>query len=134
MAKVVTFKAKEVLGQDYSVMDSMTNIKKIDKGMTNIYNAIDKVDKEKKDKATFVDYNEVISEEVLKGVASLINLNKEDSVKLENMSYSDIFSFYSDAVDKFVGMEVPSVRKMAERLKNTEGQVENTDPKQSSEE
>lgn len=133
MAKVVTFKAKDVLGQDYNVMDSMTNIKKIDKGMTDIFNAIDKVDKEKKDKATLMDYNEVISAEVLKGVANLINLNKDDSSKLENMSYSDIFNFYTEAVDKFVGMEVPSVRKMTERLAKAE-QSEKSDPKQSSEE
>ena len=32
MAKVVTFKAKDVLGQDFSVMDSTENVKRVSNG------------------------------------------------------------------------------------------------------
>ena len=117
MAKAVTFKAQDVLGKDFTIVDTFSNIKKIDAGMENIFSAIDKVDKEKGDKATFMQYNDAISEQVIIETGKLLDLTKTDTKKLESMPYSDVFSFYSEAVDKFLGMEVPSVQKMQKRLK-----------------
>lgn len=133
MAKVVTLKAKNLFGKDYTIMDSMANIKKINAGMKAIYNAIDQVDKKCKDQVTFADYNEAISNEVVKQVAKLLNLTKDDSEKLENMSYSEMFNFYSEAVNSFTGMKAPSVRSMQERI-NALNKTTKEDPKQNSEE
>lgn len=117
MAKAVTFKAQDMLGKDFTIVDTFSNIKKIDAGMENIFSAIDKVDKEKGDKATFMQYNDAISEQVIIETGKLLDLTKTDTKKLESMPYSDVFSFYSEAVDKFLGMEVPSVQKMQKHLK-----------------
>lgn len=131
MAKVVTFKAKEVLGQDFSVMDSNRNIKKLNKCLKDIYNAMTKLDSAKN--STLMDYNEAISEQVIKGTADLLKLGKEDTDKLADMSYSEIFNFYSKTVNEFTGMTVPSVRAMEENAKSA---IENMkeDPKSDSDE
>ena len=131
MAKVVTFKAKEVLGQDFSVMDSNRNIKKLNKCLKDIYNAMTKLDGTKN--STLMDYIEAISELVIKGTADLLKLGKEDADKLSDMSYSEIFNFYSKTVNEFTGMTVPSVRAMEENAKSA---IENTkeDPKSDSDE
>ena len=131
MAKVVTFKAKEVLGQDFAVMDSNRNIKKLNKCLKNIYKEMTKLDSGKD--TTLMDYNEAISEAVIAGTADLLKLGKDDTEKLYDMSYSEIFNFYSKAVNDFIGMDVPSVRKMEETLK-TNAEATSEDPKQSSEE
>ena len=124
MAKAVTFKAQDVLGKDFTVVDTFSNIKKIDAGMENIFSAIDKVDKEKGDKATFMQYNDAISEQVIIETGKLLDLTKTDTKKLESMPYSDVFAFYSEAVDKFLGMEVPSVQKMQQRIKKVTEQID----------
>lgn len=124
MAKAVTFKAQDVLGKDFTIVDTFSNIKKIDAGMENIFNAIDKVDKEKGDKATFMQYNDAISEQVIIETGKLLDLTKTDTKKLESMPYSDVFAFYSEAVDKFLGMEVPSVQKMQQRIKKVTEQID----------
>lgn len=124
MAKAVTFKAQDVLGKDFTIVDTFSNIKKIDAGMENIFSAIDKVDKEKGDNATFMQYNDAISEQVIIETGKLLDLTKTDTKKLESMPYSDVFAFYSDAVDKFLGMEVPSVQKMQKRLKKAAEQFD----------
>lgn len=124
MAKAVTFKAQDVLGKDFAIVDTFSNIKKIDAGMENIFNAIDKVDKEKGDNATFMQYNDAISEQVIIETGKLLDLTKTDTKKLESMPYSDVFAFYSEAVDKFLGMEVPSVQKMQKRLKKAAEQFD----------
>lgn len=124
MAKAVTFKAQDVLGKDFTIVDTFSNIKKIDAGMENIFNAIDKVDKEKGDNATFMQYNDAISEQVIIETGKLLDLTKTDTKKLESMPYSDVFAFYSEAVDKFLGMEVPSVQKMQKRLKKAAEQFD----------
>lgn len=131
MAKIVTFKAKEVLGQDFTVMDSNRNIQKLNKCLKNIYKALDKLDNTKE--TIFADYNEAISEEVIKGTADLLKLNKEDTEKLQDISYSEIFTFYSKAINDFTGMELPSVRVMQEKLDKITNATEE-DPKQSSDE
>ena len=124
MAKAVTFKAQEVLGKYFTIVDTFSNIKKIDAGMENILSAIDKVDKEKGDKATFMQYNDAISEQVIIETGKLLDLTKTDTKKLESMPYSDVFAFYSEAVDKFLGMEVPSVQKMQQRIKKATEQID----------
>lgn len=124
MAKAVTFKAQDVLGKDFTIVDTFSNIKKIDAGMENIFNAIDKVDEEKGDNATFMQYNDAISEQVIIETGKLLDLTKTDTKKLESMPYSDVFAFYSEAVDKFLGMEVPSVQKMQKRLKKAAEQFD----------
>lgn len=124
MAKAVTFKAQDVLGKDFTVVDTFSNIKKIDAGMENIFNAIGKVDKEKGDNATFMQYNDAISEQVIIETGKLLDLTKTDTKKLESMPYSDVFAFYSEAVDKFLGMEVPSVQKMQQRIKKVTEQID----------
>lgn len=132
MAKTVTLKSTNVLGKDYTIMDSMNNIKKINAGIKAIYKRIDEVDT-KNESPLFADYNEVIIDEVVKQVAKLLGLNKEDGKKLEDMSYGDLFEFYSDAVEKFTGMDTPSVRKMQQRQKEAMQALSKEDPKQSSE-
>lgn len=128
MAKTATLKSANVLGKDMTIMDSMTNIKKINAGMKAIYKRIDSLD-EKDENTTFADYNEVITDEVVKQVAKLLDLNKEDSKKLENMSYSDLFDFYSKAVNDFTGMNTPSVRAMQERMERAVKAATKEDPK-----
>ena len=62
-----------------------------------------------------------------------LDLTKEDAKKLENMSYNDLFVFYSTAVNSFTGMVAPSVRQMRENQEKALQALDNTDPKQNSE-
>lgn len=128
MAKTVTLKSTNFLGKDYTIMDSMINIKKINAGIKAIYKRINEVE-EKNENPLFADYNEVITDEVVKQVAKLLGLTKEDAKKLEDMSYGDLFTFYSDAVEKFTGMVTPSVRKMQERQEQAMTALSKEDPK-----
>lgn len=132
MAKTATLKAKNVLGKDFTIMDSMTNIKKINAGIKEIYKRINEID-DKEDNPLFADYNAAITDEVVKQVANLLDLTKEDAKKLENMSYNDLFIFYSTAVNSFTGMVAPSVRQMRENQEKALQALDNTDPKQNSE-
>ena len=132
MAKTVTLKATNVLSKDFTIMDSMGNIKKINEGIKQIYKRIDDLD-QKKETVLFAEYNEVITDEVVKQVAKLLNLSKDDAKKLEDMSYNDLFTFYSTAVSEFTGMTTPSVRQMQKNQEKAMQALNNEDPKQSSE-
>lgn len=132
MAKTATLKSANILGKDMTVMDSMTNIKKINAGMKAIWKRLDALD-EKDEAVTIAEYNDAITDEVVKQVAKLLDLSKEDSKKLENMSYSDLFDFYSKVVNDFTGMTAPSVRAMQERMNRAVQAATKEDPKQSSE-
>ena len=132
MAKTVTLKATTVLGKDFTIMDSMGNIKKINEGIKQIYKRIDALD-QKKETVLFAEYNEVITDEVVKQVAKLLNLSKDDAKKLEDMSYNDLFTFYSTAVNEFTGMTTPSVREMQKRQEQAMQALSAEDPKQNSE-
>lgn len=132
MAKTVTLKATTVLGKDFTIMDSMENIKKINEGIKQIYKRIDTLD-QKKDSVLFAEYNEVITDEVVKQVAKLLDLSKDDAKKLEDMSYNDLFTFYSTAVNEFTGMTTPSVREMQKRQEQAMQALSAEDPKQNSE-
>lgn len=132
MAKTVTLKATTVLGKDFTIMDSMGNIKKINEGIKQIYKRIDALD-QKKETVLFAEYNEVITDEVVKQVAKLLDLSKDDAKKLEDMSYNDLFTFYSTAVNEFTGMTTPSVREMQKRQERAMQALSAEDPKQDSE-
>lgn len=132
MAKTVTLKATTVLGKDFTIMDSMGNIKKINEGIKQIYKRIDALD-QKKETVLFAEYNEVITDEVVKQVAKLLDLSKDDAKKLEDMSYNDLFTFYSTTVNEFTGMTTPSVRKMQKRQEQAMQALSAEDPKQDSE-
>lgn len=132
MAKTVTLKATTVLGKDFTIMDSMENIKKINEGIKQIYKRIDALD-QKKETVLFAEYNEVITDEVVKQVAKLLGLSKDDAKKLEDMSYNDLFTFYSTAVNEFTGMTTPSVREMQKRQEQAMQALSAEDPKQNSE-
>lgn len=132
MAKTVTLKATTVLGKDFTIMDSMGNIKKINEGIKQIYKRIDALD-QKKETVLFAEYNEVITDEVVKQIAKLLDLSKDDAKKLEDMSYNDLFTFYSTAVNEFTGMTTPSVREMQKRQEQAMQALSAEDPKQDSE-
>ncbi|OCW61564.1 hypothetical protein [Limosilactobacillus reuteri] len=132
MAKTVTLKATTVLGKDFTIMDSMGNIKKINEGIKQIYKRIDALD-QKKETVLFAEYNEVITDEVVKQVAKLLDLSKDDAKKLEDMSYNDLFTFYSTTVNEFTGMTTPSVREMQKRQEQAMQALSAEDPKQDSE-
>lgn len=133
MAKVVTFKAKDVLGQDFSVMDSTENVKRVSNGLKRIFSAMDKVDKDHpKNDQTVMDYSDAIVDAVIEDVADLLHLSKEDGKKLMGMSYSDVSGFYEKVANEFLGMQVPSVKKLQEALAGQTAPAEETGPKQKS--
>ena len=58
--QTVTFKASDVFGKDIPIIDSFNNVQIVSKGLRRVYKAIDKVDDEKKDDATLLDYSDAI--------------------------------------------------------------------------
>lgn len=134
MAKTVTFKAKDVLGKDFTIIDSNKNIKLVSKEMRELLENIDKYEtKQAKDKkpVTVMDYQDIISDRVIKGTGKLLSLTKEDTDKLEDMSYSDVFKFYADVADKFLAMKIPDPTDIVEGLQAMNDVAEEKDPKSS---
>ena len=134
MAKTVTFKAKDVLGKDFTIIDSNKNIKLVSKEMRELLENIDKYEtKQTKDKkpVTVMDYQDIISARVIKGTGKLLSLTKEDTDKLEDMSYSDVFKFYADVADKFLAMKIPDPTDIVEGLQAMNDAAEEKDPKSS---
>lgn len=109
MAKVVSFKAKNVFGKDFNIVDTYDNVKKLNQGLIAMLKAIDELESKKKDNVTLMDYQEVISEEVITQTGKILGLTKTDAEKLKDMSYSEVFDFYKEITDKFLHMAVPSV-------------------------
>lgn len=109
MAKVVSFKAKNVFGKDFHIVDTYDNVKKLNQGLIAMLKAIDELESKKKDNVTLMDYQEVISEEVITQTGKILGLTKTDAEKLKDMSYSEVFDFYKEITDKFLHMAVPSV-------------------------
>ena len=133
MAKTVTFDAKEVLGKEYTVIDSNKNIKIVSKGMRNLLEAIDNYEnkqaKEEKP-VTVIDYVEIIDENVIAETGKLLGLTKTETAKLEDMSYSDVFKFYSKVVNDFLAMKVPDPTDIQNGIKAmNEVANEEKDPK-----
>lgn len=133
MAIIVKFDAKDVLGKDYELMDTFDNVKIVAKGMEHLLDALNKEEEKKGDNITFLDYDEVINEETKKNVATVLGLTGEAAKKINGMSRSDVSEFYSELVEKFCQMEVPSVarmRKIMEQAQSaTTGQVPKVDAK-----
>lgn len=133
MAIIVKFDAKDVLGKDYELMDTFDNVKIVAKGMEHLLDALNKEEEKKGDNITFLDYDEVINEETKKNVATVLGLTGEVAKKIDGMSRSDVSEFYSELVEKFCQMEVPSVarmRKIMEQAQSaTTGQVPEVDAK-----
>ena len=133
MAKTVTFDAKEVLGKEYTVIDSNKNIKIVSKGMRNLLEEIDNYEtkqaKEEKP-VTVMDYVEIIDENVIAETGKLLGLTKTETAKLEDMSYSDVFKFYAKVVKEFLAMKVPNPTDIQNGIKAmNEVANEEKDPK-----
>lgn len=112
MSKVVTLNAKDVLGKDYTVIDSFENVKKTSRGLIAMLNAMDEVEtkaKEEKREPLLPEYALVIDEYIIKNVAKLLNLGAEDTKKLNEMSRSDVAEFYEKVAEDFCQMRVPSM-------------------------
>ncbi|WP_297820016.1 hypothetical protein [uncultured Lactobacillus sp.] len=115
MAIKVTFNAQKVLGQDFTIIDTMSNVQKAAKGYEKLLDAIDELEQKNAKKSEITplyEYGNLINEYTVKNVASLLGLNKAQTKKLENMSRSEIAEFYAEVVEKFCQMTVPSVKAM----------------------
>lgn len=116
--KQVEFKASDVFGRDFTIQDTMNNMKIVQQGMINVNNAINKLEeeKQKEDKNAviyWVDYSVAITPVILNSVCTLLGLTtKEDKKKMENLSYSYIQNFFVKACKEFTGIEPNTVQSM----------------------
>ena len=74
--KQVEFKASDVFGRNFTIQDTMNNMKIVQQGMINVNNAINKLEeeKQKEDKNAviyWVDYSVAITPVILKSVCTL---------------------------------------------------------------
>lgn len=131
MAKTVVFKGKDTFGKDFTIVDTFNNVKLLNKGMRRILDAIDDYEEKQakaKKNVTLMDYQDIISGLVIEETGKLLGLGKEDTKKLENVSYSEVFKFYSQASNDFLDMQVPDVSDIKKAL--TAGNATNEeDPK-----
>ena len=131
MAKTVVFKGKDTFGKDFTIVDTFNNVKLLNKGMRRILDAIDDYEEKQakaKKNVTLMDYQDIISDLVIEETGKLLGLDKEDTKKLENVSYSEVFKFYSQASNDFLDMQVPDVTDIKKAL--TAGNATNEeDPK-----
>ena len=131
MAKTVVFKGKDTFGKDFTIVDTFNNVKLLNKGMRRIIDAIDDYEEKQakaKKNVTLMDYQDIISSLVIEETGKLLGLGKEDTKKLENVSYSEVFKFYSQASNDFLDMQVPDVTYIKKAL--TAGNATNEeDPK-----
>lgn len=116
--KQVEFKASDVFGRNFTIQDTMNNMKIVQQGMINVNNAINKLEEEKQkvDKNAviyWVDYSVAITPVILNSVCTLLGLTtKEDKKKMENLSYSYIQDFFVKACKEFTGIEPNTVQSM----------------------
>lgn len=116
--KQVEFKASDVFGRNFTIQDTMSNMKIVQQGMINVNNAINKLEeeKQKEDKNAviyWVDYSVAITPVILNSVCTLLGLTtKEDKKKMENLSYSYIQDFFVKACKEFTGIEPNTVQSM----------------------
>lgn len=133
MAKVVKFNAKDSLGKEFTVVDTFNNVKIVNKDMKDMLDKIDAYEQgqmKAKKQVTLMDYEDIISECVMKGVAHLLTLDKSEKEKLQNMSYSDVFEFYSNVANKFLAMQIPDPSNVKDTLSGVNDSQEKEDPKQ----
>ena len=132
--KQVEFKAADVFGKDFKIMDTFDNMKIVQQGMINVNNAINKLEeeKQKEDKNAviyWVDYSVAITPVILNSVCTLLGLTtKEDKKKMENLSYSYIQDFFVKACKEFTGIEpntVQSMQKDMERARELQAGASN---------
>ena len=116
--KQVEFKASDVFGRNFTIQDTMNNMKIVQQGMINVNNAINKLEeeKQKEDKNAviyWVDYSVAITPVILNSVCTLLGLTtKEDKKKMENLSYSYIQNFFVKVCKEFTGIEPNTVQSM----------------------
>lgn len=119
--QTVTFKATDVFGNDIPIMDSFNNVQIVSKGLRRVYKAIDKVDEEKKDDATLLDYSDAIVPVVVDETCIILGkTSKEDKEQMKRLSYSYIQEFYGKLCKQFTGIELPTVGRMQENLKRAQ--------------
>lgn len=119
--QTVTFKATDVFGNDIPIMDSFNNVQIVSKGLRRVYKAIDKVDEEKKDDATLLDYSDAIVPVVVDETCIILGkTSKEDKEQMKRLSYSYIQEFYGKLCKQFTGIELPTVERMQENLKRAQ--------------
>lgn len=119
--QTVTFKATDVFGNDIPIMDSFNNVQIVSKGLRRVYKAIDKVDEEKKDDATLLDYSDAIVPVVVDETCIILGkTSKEDKEQMKRLSYSYIQEFYGKLCKQFTGIELPTVARMQENLKRAQ--------------
>ncbi|KOH02411.1 hypothetical protein LJ16_03620 [Lactobacillus johnsonii 16] len=135
MSKVVTLNAKNVLGKDFSVIDTFENVKKTNKGLLDMFKAMDDVEDKAKEEhrdPLLPEYGMVINEYILKNVTKLLNLGSEDAKKLNEMSRSDLAEFYQKVAEEFCQMQVPTmgaVTGVGEDTKQSKEELKTVDPK-----
>lgn len=133
MSKVVKFDAKNMLGKDFEVIDSFKNVKKVNAGVRGIFEAIDEYET-KQTKAhkpvTMMDYQDIVASRVIENTGALLGLSKEDTAKLEDMSYSDVFKFYSTVANDFLDMDIPDPSAIKSVIQGG-SETEKKDPKSS---
>lgn len=124
----------EVIGDEKIIFDKFSTSESLNNAMIGLYQDLTKLEDEKGDAVSLADYNRVISRHVVDGTAMLLGLDKKNTKLLENVSYSEMEKFFGEAVDKFINMDVPSVKVMRERLNSVlelpvEEDGEHEDPK-----
>ena len=118
MAKVVSFKAKNVFGKDFNIVDTYDNVKKLNQGLIAMLKAIDELESKKKDNVTLMDYQEVISEEVVKyGGVVEDSLTKKTSFLIVPTGFGDQHSAASDKARKY-GVPIVEIDQVPKYLED----------------
>lgn len=144
MAKVVEINAKSWgLDKDYRLIDTPQNVKQVSKDVREMFKKISDMDdvatkrakalEEGKDVSDMpiyfvTDYQLVVLEAVIKSLSALMHLTKEQSKKLEDVSYSDMFDIYQELASKFIQMQIPNFAPDETTEDKSEGEQ---DPKNS---
>ena len=114
MSKSVTFTAgAAAFGREIKVIDSFKTIKKLNEGVGSLFKKMEKYEQKQAEQGKSVyltDYETIISECVMAETANLLSLTtKKEKEELENISYSEIFNFYSKVVNDFLDMQIPTM-------------------------
>lgn len=113
MSKIVKLDAQNVLGREFSIMDTYNNGKIVGKGLRKVYQDLSALDdKSKKDpnSVNLVDYSTTIHADVMEEVPKLLHLSATETKKLQDsMSYSDMEKFYGDCCREFTGINLPTM-------------------------
>ncbi|MCS8620218.1 hypothetical protein EFO90_11525 [Lactiplantibacillus plantarum] len=109
MAKHVKFDGNKIgTGTEYSLIDSGKNIKKT----VEYYMRMEKSANETDDNyLSIVEHTPKLVEIVDDFVCDLLELNTQQAkrVKAMEFSFSDEYDFFKDCIDKFLGLEIPSL-------------------------